>query len=359
MTLLHSDFRGATKSDSMNSSIKSQENTSVPTRPTAHACNNLDTLAQLPQGAPTKGCSAAILRKKAKSKYHTRGFVSHLLRVDSPLKRQYWRAYDCADNVRVEDGKTRTHYCNSRACNTCNRIRTANAISGYRPHFENCLSAMLTLTDDTKNSKTISEGKRAARKRVKDWYNIRKMLLRKGISPDGLTKLEVTYTLDKYYHPHLHIILKVEGYDRAQLDELCELIIWEWLKRNPTAKRVGQHFQATTETDKSLRELLKYTTKQGKKEEKNAKKYEIDPVGLDGCLQILHGKRTLMPFGNIRKVTEEVEEIELVSEPVEKADGLYVWNVHDWYHIDTGEALTGYEDPRISFELIETQRLII
>lgn len=335
------------------------EKTSVPTRPTAHACNNLDTLAQPPQAAPTKGCSAANLRKRARSKYHTRGFVSHLLRVDSPLKRQYWRAYDCAENVRVEDGKTRTHYCNSRACNTCNRIRTANAISGYRAHFENQLSAFLTLTDSTENSKTIAEGKRAARKRVKDWYNIRKLLGRMNIPIAGLTKLEATYTLDKYYHPHLHIILKVEGYDRAQLDELCEFIIFQWLKRNPSARRGGQHYEATTDTSESLNELLKYTTKQGKKADRNAKKYEIDPVGLDGCLQILHGKRTLMPFGNIRKITEEVEEIELVSEPVEKADGLYVWNVHDWYHIDTGEALTGYQDPRISFELIETERLVI
>lgn len=344
----------------MNYSIISQENTSVRTREKDPACNNLDTLAQVPQGAPTKGCSEANLRKKAKSKYHTRGFVSHLLRVDSPLKKQYWRAYDCAENVRVENGKTRTHYCNSRACNTCNRIRTANAIDGYRPHFENCLSSMITLTDNTKNTKTIEEGKRGARKRVKDWYNIRKLLIRQGIPADGLSKLEATYTeADHYYNVHLHIILKVEGYNRHQLDELCEFIIREWLKRNPRAKRVGQHFQATTETDKSLRELLKYTTKQGKKEEKNAKKYEVDPVGLDGCLQILHGRRTLMPFGKIRKVTEEVEELELVSEPVQKEDGLYVWNVHDWYHIDTGEALSGYEDPRISFELIESQRLII
>ena len=309
--------------------------------------NNLDTLAQLPQGAPTKGCSAQALKKRARSKYFTQGFVKPLLKLDSPLHKQYQRAHDCADAVREEEGRTRTHYCNSRVCNTCNRIRTAKAMNGYMTHFEGRESVFITLTDRTCGA---DELRRVMRQRVNAWNNIREFLQRRmGLPIQGITKREVTFSKG-LYHPHLHILLMCEGHD---LSALAELIVQEWMKRNPTADRKAQDYRATDQN--SLNEVFKYTTKQAKRDGKTLK---VDPFALDIIMKALHKTRTFQPFGDLRKVTEEVDEVELVAQEVKVPDGLYVWSSHDWYSIDTGEALSGYVSPMIHFDVEEPNVLV-
>jgi hypothetical protein len=306
----------------------------------------LDTLAQSPQAAPTKGSSAGNLKKRARSKYFTQGFVRPLLELDSPLNKQYKRAYNCAEVVRVESGKTRTHYCNSRVCNVCNRIRTAKAINGYKPHFEKGEpSVFITLTAPTVEAKEANELRQAMRQRVNAWNNIRKLIIeRMGLPIQGITKREITYTKGKY-HPHLHIILKCEGYE---LDLLAEFIIEEWLKRNPTARRQAQDHRPTDE--ETLNELFKYTTKQAKRK-KNV--LTVNPQSIDVIMRALNKTRTFQPFGGLRKISEEINEIELISEdePVNVPDGYYFWNLYDWYHYQTGHALSGYNSPLIEFHV--------
>ena len=309
--------------------------------------HNLDTLAQPPQGAPTKGCSAQALKKKARRKYFTQGFVKPLLKLDSPLHKQYQRAHDCADAVRVEEGRTRTHYRNSRVCNTCNRIRTAKAMNGYMTHFEGRESVFITLTDLTCEAHEL---RGVMRQRVNAWNNIREFLQRRmGLPIQGITKREVTFSKG-LYHPHLHIVLMCEGHD---VTALAELIVQEWLKRNPTAKRGGQHHRPTD--DNRLFELFKYTTKQANREGKTLK---VDPEALDVIMKALHKTRTFQPFGGLRKITEEVEEVELIAQEVNVPDGLYVWSSHDWYSIDTGQALSGYVSPMIHFDVQEPNVLV-
>lgn len=309
--------------------------------------NNLDTLAQPPHTPCTKGCSAQALKKKARRKYFTQGFVKPLLKLDSPLHKQYQRAHDCADAVRVEGGRTRTHYCNSRVCNVCNGIRTAKAMKGYMTHFEGRESVFITLTDLTCEA---DELRRVMRQRVNAWNNIRDYLQRRmGLPIQGITKREVTFSKG-LYHPHLHIVLMCEGHD---LSALAELIVQEWLKRNPTAKRGGQHHRPTDEN--RLFELFKYTTKQANREGKTLK---VDPEALDVIMKALHKTRTFQPFGGLRKVTEEVDEVELVAQEVKVPDGLYVWSSHDWYSIDTGQALSGYVSPMIHFDVEQPNVLV-
>jgi hypothetical protein len=314
--------------------------------------NNLDTLAQPPQATPTKGCSAQALTKKARRKYFTQGFVKPLLELDSPLHKQYQRAHDCANAVRVEEGRTRTHYCNSRVCNVCNGIRTAKAMKGYMTHFEGRESVFITLTDVTCGA---DELRSVMLKRVRKWNNIRDYLQRRmGLPIQGITKRECTFSIrvdrNGLFHPHLHILLMCEGHD---LSALAELIVQEWLKRNPTANRKAQDYRPTDQN--SLNEIFKYTTKQANREGKTLK---VDPEALDVIMNALHKTRTFQPFGGLRKITEEVEEVELIAQEVNVPDGLYVWNSHDWYSIDTGQALSGYVSPMIHFDVQHTNVLV-
>ncbi len=57
---------------------------------------SLDTLAQLPTADKT-------LYKKARAKYYTNAIVAPLLYLDSPLHKQYQRAYYCNHTI-IQDG---------------------------------------------------------------------------------------------------------------------------------------------------------------------------------------------------------------------------------------------------------------
>jgi len=83
----------------------------------------LDTLAQL---------AKVVLGKRARSKYISNAISLRLSDLQSDLRQSYFNTYHCSD-VLVQSGqKITSKYCNNRWCLTCNRIRTAKLIIGYR-----------------------------------------------------------------------------------------------------------------------------------------------------------------------------------------------------------------------------------
>ena len=119
-------------------------------------------------------------------------------------------------------------------------------------------------------------------------------------------------------------------------------LINEWLERRPTASLKAQNI--TRDPKGAFNELFKYTTKGYQRE---GKTLTIDALAIDTIMRAQYKTRSFQPFGNIRKVTEEVQEI-IQAQPIEKPDGIYMWYDHDWYSLYTGEALSYYlPDPDI------------
>ena len=106
----------------------------------------LDTLAQLStkvlqrpltKGSDEQKSSAKLtLQKRAKSKAFTQSYLFDLIDLKSNLNKSYWQTYHCAKVVLQEGDKITSRYCNQRWCLTCNRIRTAKMINGYKGELE-------------------------------------------------------------------------------------------------------------------------------------------------------------------------------------------------------------------------------
>lgn len=301
------------------------------------APTNLDKLAQLHPPLIIKGLGAQSektkLQKRAQAKWITQSVVRLLLTLDSPLKKYYKNASFCCSVMRVRDGKAETQYCNTRICNVCNRIRTAKAITNYVPQFEGFTNYAITLTDQ--NCKG-SELKHNLRKYKLDFKIIRRRLQRLGLVVDGIVKVEITHNLSTgLYHPHLHLIVRCASVREGEF--LAQSIVNEWLSLRGTANVKAQHYTITDEG--SFKELFKYTTKSGTKEEDYI---AVHPESLDVIMRAQYNTRSFQPFGKIRVASEEVNEIVEAQEPINATPGKYLWVVNDWYNLYTGEALSYY-----------------
>ena len=306
--------------------------------------HQLDKLAQPLQTAPAKGSQRATLVKRARSKWFTRQILGPLLELGSPLEKQYENAWHCCEFIYVdEEGTARSRYCNSRVCNTCNRIRTAKAMNGYMSQLEGKETYFLTLTAPNVGGEFLRQEVR----RLKNVFgNIRRVLQRQGMEFAGLTKTEITHNDQRQdFHPHLHILYYS---DECNGQEVGEAIIDEWLKRNKNASRNAQDLQRADEGSRN--ELFKYTTKQLKKAD--GKGFKYDPVALDTIMRALYKLRTLQPFGGLKRVNDEVEGEELIAmDPVgvQLSAGYYMYHESDWYHVQDGHALTSYKPPNAVF----------
>jgi hypothetical protein len=160
-----------------------------------------------------------------------------------------------------------------------------------------------------------------------------------------LRKLECTFSPTRGdFHPHLHMV--VRGHRSAAL------AVDEWLKRNPTANRLGQD-QRPCDGD-GLKELFKYFTKLSTKQD--GKTERIPAVALDVIFRAMKDKRAYQPMGfTVAAEDDDDDEAPIVlDEATAAADERPVaweWSQpsHDWVDFSTGEALTGYQ-PGEAFE---------
>ena len=302
----------------------------------ADTYTNLDKLAQLDPGLIIKQLDTAkTLIKRARSKWYTQQFVAPLLELQSPLHGYYQSAMDCAKFISIENGKPKSSYCNTRVCNTCNRIRTAIGMNGYMEQLKGREWVMITLTDVNCQGHELRHEIDGLKRTLR---LIRRKLKKRGTILDGIVKAEITYNeKTKTFHPHLHVLAACQNIEFVAVE-----LINEWLERRPTASLKAQNI--TRDPKGAFNELFKYTTKGYQRE---GKTLTIDALAIDTIMRAQYKTRSFQPFGNIRKVTEDVQEI-IQAQPIEKPDGIYMWYYHDWYSLYTGESLSYYlPDPDI------------
>jgi len=307
----------------------------------------LDTLAQLPPNT-LKG-----LQKRARSKWYTIAIVSRLKYIETTtLKKYYSHAWNCNHKLYQDGKKLTSRYCNTRLCHICTRIRTAKLMNGYVDQLmklDNIQFVTLTLP----NCKGKDLNLIVTRILKQIVLIIRNLREKKGIKISGIRKLEITYNVSTdTFHPHLHLLV----------DKNCgNLIVAQWLKRMPTAKREGWDYkkkcivdlQVVQTADKgALSEIFKYTTKIIV-----AKKGQMDVYiqPLNTILECLYKRRCFQPFGIVKMVSEDVGELEgqVYADLEDNGGGIteWLWKDCDW--INEKNTLTGYVPPDIEFNFFE------
>jgi hypothetical protein len=176
---------------------------------------------------------------------------------------------------------------------------------------------------------------------------------KKGIKVSGIRKLEITYNVSTdTYHPHLHLLV-----DKGVGSQIVD----EWLKRMPEAKREGWDYkkkrmvplQVVQMADQeSLSEIFKYTTKIIV-----TKRGQIDVYlkPLNRILECLYKRRCFQPFGIVKFVNEEVDDLDsqVYTDLEDNGGGIteWIWNECDW--VNGKKTLTGYVPPEIEFNFFE------
>lgn len=282
------------------------------------------------------------LLKRAKSKYFTNKLAVALADRRGELEQYYRNAFYCNHTLTQTGGKITGKYCKTRICNTCNRIRMANLIDGYSPVLEQYSDLQfVTLTIP---NVCAGDLKLSITSMGKSFVKVLDRLRKRGIRPDGIRKLEVTYNATrKDYHPHYHLVVPGK--------ETAKKIVAEWLYVNPASDIKAQDIRSVTSG--SLKELFKYTAKVVTRV--NGKQVIVlDAV--DTIIQALHRRRIVQPFGQIRKlVSEDIEEtFELDADRYDIPDYelmSWTWRGEDWVN-EYGECLTGYTPSDVLVKLV-------
>ena len=288
------------------------------------------------------------LMKRRIAKYETRGCAKHILEglLGKFTPKYISQLWFCADGIirkPVKKGETLvSHYCNHRLCLVCNRIRTANAINGYKPQIEKFKCPMfVTLTARTMSGKLL---KGRIDEMIKLWQNIvdyNQKFIKYKLK--GVRKLELTYNMEtQRYHPHFHLILNGE--------EEAEWVVSAWLKRHKRrATREAQDIRPADE--RSLVELFKYFSKFSYKT-KEGRKWLPAEV-LDHMVNVMYHRRTLQSFGTMKKVSETVatrlfdDDQEFIAKLKSQT---YLWEKINWIG-NAGDQLVKGTIPKASKEL--------
>lgn len=279
-------------------------------------------------------------RKKFTSLHIARNLANH--NPNSPLFNSYRRTLACSGILQPdEEGKLHTHYCKNRWCPTCQSIRIATLINGYKPQLQELKDPwFLTLTRPTCTADELPMQIKLMNER---WVRIKNR--KRFRSVPGIRKAECTTRPNELYHYHFHII--IEGKSNA------EYLIKSWLDLNPESDFKGQDLRKAD--CGSMIELFKYFTKLLAKDKSGERKM-MDYKRLDIIFQALSGKRIYQPFGTLSPITEDIPaEDTLTTETRELATQAYKWVINDWIGFETGTPLTHYEPSESLIALLDSK----
>lgn len=282
---------------------------------------------------------------RAKSKAITDAITMQLVDVKgSTMTKYYWNAYHC-NNILQQSGQTLTaSYCNTRHCINCNRIRTAKAILGYSKPLENLGSKYFVTI--TRQSVSAQDLEQAINEMTSNFRNVLKNLKNTyGIKLKGIRKLECNYNeKEDTYNPHFHLL--VGG-------TICEMLLLRslWLKQYTTIQADPKAQDVRKADEGSKLELFKYMAKMVTID-------GINPVALDVIFTAMKGKRTIQPFGGIKKVSEDVggiqkQDVDFITAAAKPMNWTYAKEVFDWVN-DWGEVLTNYTPDKKTLQIIES-----
>lgn len=292
-------------------------------------------------------------RKRAKAKFAQNNLMRHMVKLDSPLKEKYEQTQFCSFTL-IQSGNTFTaRYCKQRWCRICNRIRTGKLMAGYSEPINNMKEPQfLTLTIPNVQAEELREAIKQMTANIRSIQELR----RKNKQPalNCIRKIECTYNPDlNNYHPHLHFIIESE--------QAAKELKLAWMKKYPNALEYLQDIRPANEPIELFKYFAKLTSKSKKdkqiiKGRKVTREEHHYPEALDKIFQSIAGLRIIQPMGNIRMVSDEIDDIEAVEiEDVKANEGLpelWQWSkvgvegekfTYDWVNVFTGELLTGYE----------------
>jgi len=243
-----------------------------------------------------KSKSHESLYRSALRKSRTLSTLKRLIDVsDSKQQKKYWKTYHCKREM-LQDGKIFiSRLCRKRWCTHCSRIKTAEYINAYHEPLKT-LQGVEDLYFVTLTCPTVEERKLKAeiQKRYDGFTRIKDNLRKNyGIKLCGIRALEVTFTKDKKYHPHFHLIIQGE--------KAAHLVHDLWLNRFKSARDKGQDIQLIDPTDpRNLKETFKYAAKVEVEDRESA--HALNTIYL-----ALEGRRTIQTFGKIRKSPKPIK----------------------------------------------------
>lgn len=278
--------------------------------------------------------------KKARKKYFSYGLAINLANKnpESPLYHSYINTLACAKNLVVdENGKAHAKYCKNRWCPLCQSIRIAKLIDGYKSQLEQYPELyFVTLTRPTVPADGLKEQQKQM---MKSFTSIRNSFFFRKNKFSGIRKAECTIRPNGHYHFHFHVLVNSK--------EAAFFMIERWLKLNPDSTTSAQDIKKVNQSsNKSLLEIFKYFTKliAKLKNDDGTEQAYISYTRLNVIFEFMKGQQVFKPFGSLKPVEEDFEEEELEADlNIEQANSLWQWSISDWYNIDTGELLTGYE----------------
>jgi hypothetical protein len=282
------------------------------------------------------------LQKRRYAKVLTQPLAFELLKLNNARKWHYQNILNCCHTGLAQDGKLTMHYCKSRLCLVCARIKTANMLNKYYPDLKGRDMRMVTLTSKNVPLKGLSE--RIAFMKEKMMY-VRRLNTRVVGTPiNGLYTIEITYnTTSRTYHPHVHMLLEASA-------DKCHWFTDMWMKQcskhGVKVSLKGQHIGERLTNPTQLLEIFKYVTKYPRgKELKDLKNLKTTATMVDRILTSIHNKRMVVTFGNVRAQDEEQREESVYSINPEDCQGSYSWQKENWYSQETGEELVPIKIP--------------
>lgn len=291
----------------------------------------LDTLAHDDRLSKNKRVKA--LYSRAYHKGRTIIWSTQLADLKSPLEKSYRNSIYCAQTIRQEGGKLITTYCKNRWCQVCGRILTAKMINEYQKPVEAIKEkAFLTLTIKNIPESSLRSAQDLMQKTFAQALRVSRRNRKKENEPQpiGIRTTEITHNKrTNEFHPHYHIV----G-DRKSLVEIRQY----WIDNYPMVDPVAQHLADFKEN--TLKELFKYITKLSK--DTSGVLMESTPKVMDIIYQALRGKKKASPYGNIKVVSEEFEDLEAVIDAESDEQRVWSWYmpVRTWIDKISGEMLT-------------------
>lgn len=275
------------------------------------------------------------LLTKARKKFLSVSLANELVKLNSPLKKSYALTHRCCDQLTIDHEQTlrSVFYCKKRWCNTCASITMATQINQYHTEIQKLESPQFVTL--TMRNVVAAELHHTLDEMTKIFRRITDTARKRGVPLKGIRKLECKVGKNGLYHPHYHIIL--------ESPKSAEYLVAEWLLRwgNKTSPR-AQDIRPINNIETALIELMKYATKITCAENAGNTEFLCTDKQMDIIFTSLHKRRLYQPFGGLRALNENAFDIDN-PEVVKRAQGIYQWIGHDWYHTEYGQPLTNWK----------------
>ena len=316
-----------------------------------------------------KGTQLTPLQRRARAKAWSHRTTLALMAVTKSAvqRKRYARTLQCCELMEQRDGKITTYYCQSRACNVCQRIKVQKGIQNYGGYLDQWVAEgqaqFITLTIPSCTADTL----RPALKRMHTAFGrvIKEIqrLYGQGGFFQGLRATEVTWNPHRAakglpaYHPHIHATFRMTP-------DVAEKFISLWLKFFPDAVRSAQDRRAADAGGKY--ELLKYLQKavQPMKGE-DGTPLIVPPAVQDQIYGSLYRLRCWQAYGltplagdeDCLKEDEAGVVLDAGTDAVELKNEHVVWTympeLFDWCDMKTGLLLSNYSPSRKTLRILD------